>query len=646
MFKKNYFILTVAFVVLVVGLFLIFWYISQESERIMSAATDVKKIAQFSSVEDFKNYLQKVDDLAQSRYSSGLEIGSEKIITEDVSLGDANATVASETSERFSETNVQVSGIDEPDTVKTDGNTIYSSIYSPVYWYDYELSSSTSPVDSTKIISAFPVDNLAQTSTIDQTGDLLLANDMLVVFGYDKISGYQVADSSQPKNIWTISIKQDSSYYTARLFNERIYLVTRSYIDTYSPCPIKPVSVNDKDMEINCTEIYHPVLPVDADVTYNTMIIDPQTGEIKKQSSFVGSSNNSVVYMSPENIYLTYTYSGDLFGFSYNFFQEDGHDLVSADVLEKLDNLKNYDISQTSKISEMQLILSNYYNSLAADKREQAQNDITNAMNTYHQAHIRELEKTGIAKISLDELHVTATGEVPGEPLNQFSLDEYNHHLRLAVTVGGLGANLYGTSVSLNDLYVLDENLKTSGQVLDLGQGERIYSARFINDKGYLVTYKETDPFYVFDLSDPAHPELKGELKIPGYSAYLHPIDDNTILGIGKENENVKATLFNVTDPSAPKELATYQLTENWSNILTTHHAFLLDRLHKVFFLPGLNGGYIISYANNNLELKKAITDFTVERALYINNYLYIIGGEKIIALDETNWEQVKELAL
>jgi uncharacterized secreted protein with C-terminal beta-propeller domain len=350
--------------------------------------------------------------------------------------------------------------------------------------------------------------------------------------------------------------------------------------------------------------------------------------------------------MSPENIYLTYTYSGDLFGFAYKFFQEDGNDLISSQMMAKLDKLKGYDITQTSKLSEMQIVLSNYINSLPEDQREKIQNDIANAISEFHKNHIRELEKTGIAKISVDDLQVMATGQVPGEPLNQFSLDEYNNHLRIAVTVGSRGSFWYSSSESLNDLYVLDEDLKTSGKVLDLGQGERIYAARFINDKGYLVTFKETDPFYVFDLSEAKNPQLKGELKIPGYSSYLHPIDDDTILGIGKENQNVKISLFNVTDPSQPSEIAKYSLSEYWSDVLTTHHAFLLDAEHKIFFLPGVNGGYIFSYANNNLELKKTVSGYSIERALYINDYLYIIGGSKIVVLNENTWEQVKELAL
>jgi uncharacterized secreted protein with C-terminal beta-propeller domain len=177
-----------------------------------------------------------------------------------------------------------------------------------------------------------------------------------------------------------------------------------------------------------------------------------------------------------------------------------------------------------------------------------------------------------------------------------------------------------------------------------LGLTERIYSARFIEDKGYLVTFRETDPFYVLDLSDPENPELKGQLKIPGYSSYLHPITKDKILGIGKEGSNVKISLFDVSDPENPKEIAKYNLDEYWSDILNTHHAFLLDEKHQIFFLPGGRGGYIFFYKENKLELKRAVSDISAKRAIYINDYLCIIGENKIVVLNELNWEKIKEL--
>ena len=201
-----------------------------------------------------------------------------------------------------------------------------------------------------------------------------------------------------------------------------------------------------------------------------------------------------------------------------------------------------------------------------------------------------------------------------------------------------------GTGESANDVYILDENLEITGSVKDLGLTERIYSARFIADKGYLVTFRQVDPFYVLDLSDPKNPELKGELKIPGYSSYLHPITKDKILGIGKEGSQVKISLFDVESPENPSELAKYTLNEYWSDILNTHHAFLLDKKHEIFFLPGSKGGYIFSYEGNQLKLTRAVSDIRARRAIYINDYLYIIGDDKIAVLNEIDWEKVNEL--
>jgi uncharacterized secreted protein with C-terminal beta-propeller domain len=177
-----------------------------------------------------------------------------------------------------------------------------------------------------------------------------------------------------------------------------------------------------------------------------------------------------------------------------------------------------------------------------------------------------------------------------------------------------------------------------------LGLTEQIYSVRFIEDKGFIVTFRQTDPFYVLDLSNPEKPELKGQLKIPGYSSYLHPITKDKILGIGKEGSNVKISLFDVSDPEKPTEISKYNLDEYWSDILNTHHAFLLDEKHQIFFLPGGRGGYIFSYKGDKLELKRAVSDINAKRAIYINDYLYIIGDNKIVVLNELNWEKINAL--
>jgi len=191
---------------------------------------------------------------------------------------------------------------------------------------------------------------------------------------------------------------------------------------------------------------------------------------------------------------------------------------------------------------------------------------------------------------------------------------------------------------------VLAGNLSVVGSVQGLGLAEQIYSARFVGDKGYLVTYQQTDPFYILDLSDPLHPQLKGELKIPGYSSYLHPISGDRMLGIGEENWSVKISLFDVADVANPVELDKYVLNDSWSDILSTHHAFLLDEAHEIFFLPGSSSGYVFSYAGNNLELVKVVSDIQATRAIYIDNNLYVIGNDKIVVLNELDWQVVNEL--
>jgi len=220
-------------------------------------------------------------------------------------------------------------------------------------------------------------------------------------------------------------------------------------------------------------------------------------------------------------------------------------------------------------------------------------------------------------------------------------LDEYKDNLRIATTTTGA---FFSSGDSVNDIYVLSENLSIIGSIKDLGLTERIYSARFVEDKGYLVTFRQIDPFYVLDLTDPRNPKKSGELKIPGFSSYLHPITKDKILGVGREDAQVKISLFDVSNPSNPKEVAKYNLDEFWSEIETTHHAFLLDDKHQVFFLPAGASSYIFSYSGNELKLQRVVSDISAQRAVYIDNYMYVIGDTKIVVLNESDWTEVNSL--
>ncbi|HEX9887948.1 MAG TPA: beta-propeller domain-containing protein [Nitriliruptorales bacterium] len=171
------------------------------------------------------------------------------------------------------------------------------------------------------------------------------------------------------------------------------------------------------------------------------------------------------------------------------------------------------------------------------------------------------------------------SGEVPGHVLNQFSLSEHEGHLRVATTIGAPWAG--GSESGVHVLRLADGALTEVGSVGDLGRGERIYAVRYVGDTGYVVTFRQVDPLYTLDLSDPTAPEVRGELKIPGYSAYLHPVGDTMLLGIGQDATEegrvlgTQVALFDVSDLTAPRQVAKTVMAEGHSEAEFDHHAFL-----------------------------------------------------------------------
>jgi uncharacterized secreted protein with C-terminal beta-propeller domain len=641
-------------------------------------------IGKFTSEEDFKDYLSKAPveltyrqvDMLAGIEKSNLDFG---IQAPTIGLGEATTAPAPALPTRISETNVQVSGIDEPDIVKTDGKEIFYS--SPSFYITSKTAepvpmlqeniSSTRAIEKpsitedsgfiapmpplpykqyggTKTIKAWPPADLKIDSSIDKQGDLLLKNNILVVLSSNIIYGIDVSNPSSPQQKWSVEFDQRNYLETARFYNDKIYLITRATINMPRPCPYIPLKTNGHELSIACTDIYHPIVNIPANSTYNIIALDPQSGDVKEKTSFVGSADSSVVYMSTNAIYVTYNYPGDTIKYILGFFKEN-KDIIPIWLIDKLTKLQNYDISDNAKLTEFQNLMEQWLNSASSDDLLKLENEMTNRMSNYANKHNRELEQMSIIKIAIDGLKITATGNVPGSPLNQFSLDEYNNNLRVATTIGRRGGPWMGffgvNTESVSDVYVLDTNLKITGSVQDLGKSERIYSVRFIEDKGYVVTFRQTDPFYVLDLANPNNPLLKGELKIPGYSSYLHPITKDKIIGIGKEDQNVKISIFDVSKPESPSEIAKYTLNEYWSDVLNTHHAFLLDAQHEIFFMPGNKGGYIFSYQNNELKLTKAISDITARRALYLNDYLYIIGDNEVKVFNEKDWQEINKLA-
>lgn len=177
-------------------------------------------------------------------------------------------------------------------------------------------------------------------------------------------------------------------------------------------------------------------------------------------------------------------------------------------------------------------------------------------------------------------VHVGA-GEVPGSTLNQYSLSEYDGHLRIATTEGTPWGGGSESESGVRVLRLDGDQMVEVGAVTGLGKTETIQSVRFMGPVGYVVTFRQTDPLYVIDLSDPTAPAAVGELKIPGFSSYLHPVGEGRLVGIGRDadlegqDQGLLVSLFDVSDPTAPKQLQTYTERDAYSSAGSDPKAFL-----------------------------------------------------------------------
>jgi len=265
--------------------------------------------------------------------------------------------------------------------------------------------------------------------------------------------------------------------------------------------------------------------------------------------------------------------------------------------------------------------------------------------------------KSVIYKFGLNgsKISLKAKGSVKGYLNNQFSMDEYEGNLRVATTSDVTG-------ISKNQVYVLDENLEKIGALRNMAIDEEIYSVRFIGKIGYVVTYKEIDPLFVIDLSDPTNPEIKGELKIPGYSSYLHPYDETHIIGIGYNtetnnwggtvNKNMKMSMFDVSDLENPKEVFNIDIGDEYaySEITSNHKALFYNKDKNLIGFPVTFGkryyddsksGFVIYKIDldNGFKVYGEITDKTdynnqPERVIYIGDNLYTIFEDEIDSYD------------
>ncbi len=283
-------------------------------------------------------------------------------------------------------------------------------------------------------------------------------------------------------------------------------------------------------------------------------------------------------------------------------------------------------------------------------------------------------EKTTIYRILIENstINPEAKGEVQGRVLNQFSMDEYYAYFRIATTT-----TLNGTTQ--NNVFILDMNLSVVGNLTDIAPGEAIDSARFIGNRCYLATsVVRKDPFFVIDVENVSDPKVLGYLKIPGFTRYLHPYDENHIVGVGRdENNSVKISLFDVSNVSAPVEIDMYSVGGVWSDtlVLTEHKAFLFEKSKNLLAFPvsvtylreemypypyyqNWQGVYVFNITlSDGLVLRGNVTHQDdgvyywesypgAKRVLYIENVLYTVSDMKVKLTSLEDLVPIKEIEL
>ncbi len=603
-------------------------------EREESDVKEVGKLKSFSSYNELQEFLKKSKEDSYGGYR-GLGVLEEAAVGSVVSGQGAfaakDADSGGERASDYSQTNIQVEGVDEPDIVKNDGKYIYNIVGNKVV-----------------IVDAFPASRMEIVSEIELKNkdplQIFVNGDKLVIFsqGYEEVvvtgenaeesvvvnekvaagAGGIAVDSIMPVPgyygrsakvyvlIYDISSRDepklddeivfDGNYVDSRMIGEHVYIISNKYVENERPI-LPAFRVNGVEEKIAIGDVYYFDY-FDYSYVFNSIsAINLDNGDVNSKVYLTGSANE--IYASEDNIYLTYTKF--ISGREYwdKTVKEVIVPLLPENEREKIGDILDSDKGYNEKISEINEIVQDYSNSLTGDEKSDFDGKLYKALNEFEKEIRRERQKTVINKINVDELDIEyiGKGEVRGTILNQFSMDESDGMFRIATTTG----NIFDES-SENNLYVLDEELNVVGKIEKLAPGEKIYSARFIGDRAYLVTFKKVDPFYVIDLSNAENPKVLGYLKIPGYSDYLHSYDENHIIGVGKEAidaselersgrnldfawyQGLKIAIFDVSDVSNPKESAKIVVGDRGtdSNALYDHKAFLFDKTRNLLVLP------------------------------------------------------------
>lgn len=575
-------------------------------------------------------YLLKVDNTKiifkspesyDELYTLLKEMEDNRVYAEDQNLGDLAPSVSKGESD-YSETNIQVSGVDEADIIKTDGKYIYiigndnlyivetndgktnivSKLNAQEKIGDKQYHFQEMYLSNNKLIIIKGVSQYYDYGSMDIMPRYYLGGNQEVAIGV-----YDVTDKANPFKINELS--QSGSYISSRLINNYLYVTTNHYI-------------------------------------YNDIVEDDFTTyipQIKSEKTETIAVDDILILPNPDSkSYLTVT--GMDINNSNKFISSKAVLGSSSNIYADLDNL--------------------YVSGYSSEKIN----------NTY-------VSKTSLVKFSMNNgvLNIDATGSVNGNILNQFSMDEYNGNFRIVTTSNDytilekeeviseddtISSDIApDINQTKNNLYVLDKDLKIIGKIEGLAKGERIYSVRFDKEIAYFVTFKQVDPLFVVDLSNPNNPNIKSELKIPGFSEYLHVYDEKYLFGLGREADKdgkttgMKISMFDIQNKEDVKEKYKLVIGDqySWSESSYNHKAILVSKDKNIIGFP-INNDYVAYRFIDNVGFEKiGEIKFSYDeeyyfygsvRGLYINDYLYASNQFKLISLNLSTLESGDTLDL
>ncbi|MGV7225580.1 MAG: beta-propeller domain-containing protein [Nitrosopumilus sp.] len=505
----------------------------------------------------------------------------------------------------YSTTNVQVQNVDEPDYLKNDSKYVYIVSQNTLSIIDAH------PAEDAKLILKIALDIESQ-----YIQNMFLNEDRLVIFyngqsdeeiipqfdfvprrSYSSVTHALIVDVSDKENPTILKdYSIEGHFRDARMIGDYAYFVTNSNVNyQYPRLPI----IMEDSVRIMTPEAFY-FDNVEQFSNFNTLTVIDIFGDTVNSETFLMGYTGSF-YVSENNFYLTYQKNMP-FGFYENSSRDRFFDVVVQLLPKSIqDEIKIIEDAEWESASAewnaISELMQKSYNEMDKKSKEELFDKIRDALNEYDRKIQEDTRKTIIHKISIDEEEIdyVAKGTVPGRLLNQFSMDERGDRFRVATT-NEIYTQYEGT-VRSNAVYVLDEQLEIVGELEEIAPDESIFSTRFMGDRLYMVTFQQIDPFFVIDLSSDT-PKILGELKIPGFSNYLHPYDEEHVIGFGRDTKEVdngrvqqlgiKIALFNVADVNNPKVADDVIIGDSstYSEALHNHKAFFFDKKSKVLSVP------------------------------------------------------------